>query len=277
MRLPRHEAAEGETLNAGHTGCVEVVGAVLVITLARREVRNAVDMDVARSIEAGIDQLEESAELRAGVLAVTGPVFCAGADLRLLASGGPLPYAEAGMLGGLVRRARTKPLIAAVDGPALAGGCELALASDIVVASTAASFGIPEVRLGLYAGGGELVRLVRRLPASVAMEMALTGDPMSAERAHAVGVVSRLPPARQARAVAGELASRIAGNPPESVVQSRRVVLEAAADTEAVAWAANATAGAVVSAGKHFRESPQAFLDKRAPAWPAAVEPSDPP
>lgn len=249
----------------GSTVRLEEVGAVLVITLDRPQVRNAVDMEVARGIEAGIDRLEQSDHLRAGVLAATGTVFCAGADLRLIASGGPLPYTERGKFGGLVARERTKPLIAAVDGPAIGGGCELALACDIVVSSTAASFAISEVRLGLFAGGGGVVRLARRLPTSVAMELALTGDPMPAERAYAVGLTSRLVPAGQARDAAVELATRIAGNPPESVIESRRVVLAAAAGDETAAWEANAAAGAVVSVGKSFREGPQAFLDKQAP------------
>ena len=256
-----------ELVETGPTVHLEEIGAVLVITLDKPQVRNAVDGDVAHGIEAGIDRLEQSDDLRVGVLAATGTVFSAGADLRLLASGGPLPYTERGQFGGLVARERSKPLIAAVDGPAVAGGCELALACDIVVASTAASFAITEVRLGLYAGGGGLVRLARRLPTSVAMELALTGDPMPAERAHAVGLASRLVPAGQARAVAVELATRIAGNPVESVLVSRRVVLAAAAGDEAAAWAANAAASTEIAGGAQFREGPQAFLDKRAPSW----------
>jgi enoyl-CoA hydratase len=265
----------GGALNPTGTVRAEVLGAVLVLTLDRPEVRNAVDMDVARGIEAGIDLLEGSDDLHAGVLAATGPVFCAGADLRLLATGGPLPYTERGDFGGLVSRERSKPLIAAVDGPALAGGCELVLACDLVVASEAATFGLPEVRLGLFAGGGGLVRLARRLPTGVAMELALTGDPMPADRAFAVGLASRLVAPGQALASAVELAARIAGNPPISVAQSRSVVLAAARGTEDDGWAANAAAGAVIQAGEHFREGPQAFLDKRVPSW--STQQTEPP
>jgi enoyl-CoA hydratase len=264
--------ALGESLNEPGTVRARVDGAVLVITLDRSEVRNAVDLDVARGIEAGVDRLEGSAELRAGVLAATGPVFCAGADLRLLADAAPLPYTERGDFGGLVSRQRRKPLLAAVDGPALAGGAELALACDIVVASTAASFGLPEVRLGLYAGGGGLVRMARRLPLSVVMELALTGEAIPAERAHALGLASRLVPAGQASGAAVGLAARIAANPPVSVEQSRSVVLTAAAGTEADAWATNAAAGAIVQAGEHFREGPRAFLANRRPESSPSVE-----
>lgn len=250
-------------LNASGTVRAEVVGEILVIILNRPSVRNAVDLDMALGIEAGIDRLEESAGLRVGVLAAEGPVFCAGADLTLLASGKPLPYTDRGDFGGLVSRERTKPLIAAVDGAALAGGFELALACDMVVASVAARFGIPEVRLGLFAGGGGLVRLARQLARSAAMELALTGDPISAERAHALGLVSRLVVAGAARSEAVELARRIAANPRTAVELSRRVVLASAGDGESEAWAANAAAAAALQADEHFRDGPQAFLDDR--------------
>src|SRR5215212_6463615 len=168
-------------------------GRVAVLTINRPEARNAVNGDVARSMEEGIDRLEEDEGVWVGIVAGEGPVFSAGADLKAIASGQAADLqTKRGGFGGIAARQRTKPLIAAVDGPALAGGCEIALACDLVVASTAARFGLPEVKRSLVAAAGGLFRLPRALPPKVAMEIVLTGDPISAERAYEFGLINEV-------------------------------------------------------------------------------------
>ena len=246
----------------------EQQGRVAVLTIRRPEARNAVNGDVAKGIEAGIDRLEEDDDTWIGVLTGEGPVFCAGADLKAIASGQAADLqTERGGFGGLVRRARTKPLIAAVDGPALAGGTELVLACDLVVASTNAQFGIPEVKRSLVAAAGGLFRLPRKLPPNIAMELALTGDPIPAERAHAFGLVNRLVEPGQAVSAALELAEQICANAPIAVRETRKVVLEGAGADDDTAWAlTNAAMGTVVRT-EDFSEGPRAFIEKRAPEW----------
>src|SRR5947208_11978630 len=169
----------------------ETRGRVAILTINRPEARNAVNGAVANGIEEGIDRLEADDELWAGVIAATGPVFSAGADLKLIASGGFAEMeTERGGFGGIVRRERRKPLVAAVDGPALAGGCEIALACDLIVASATATFGLPEVKRSLVAAAGGLFRLPRALPPKIAMEIVITGEPISAGRAYDFGLVN---------------------------------------------------------------------------------------
>src|SRR5437763_1430649 len=163
----------------------ETRGRVAVLTINRPEARNAVNGEVAQAMEAGIDRLEADPALWAGVVAGTGPVFSAGADLKVIAAGRPQDLlTERGGFAGIARRERRKPLVAAVDGPALAGGCEIALACDMIVASRQAAFGLPEVKRSLVAAAGGLFRLPRALPRNVALEIALTGDPIDADRAY---------------------------------------------------------------------------------------------
>jgi enoyl-CoA hydratase len=246
----------------------ETHGRVAILTLNRPEARNAVNGAVASGIEAGIDRLEEDGEVWAGVVAANGPVFSAGADLKLIASGG---FAEMetdrGGFAGLVRRERRKPLVAAVDGPALAGGCEIALACDLIVASTQASFGLPEVKRSLVAAAGGLFRLPRALPRNVALEIALTGDPIDAERAHAHGLVNQLSAPGQALEDALALAERICANAPVAVWQTRKVVLEAAQESDDRAWEITRAALGDVVRTEDFREGPLAFVEKRPPNW----------
>jgi enoyl-CoA hydratase len=181
-----------------------------VITINRPEARNAVNAEVAAGIEAGIDRIENDDELWVGILTGVAPVFCAGADLKEVQWGrGDGVFTRRGGFGGFVTRARAKPVIAAVDGPALAGGAELVLAADLVVASRRAAFGIPEVKRCLIAGAGGLFRLARKIPENVAMECALTGDPISAERAQRVGLVNELVEDGRAVEAALALAGRI--------------------------------------------------------------------
>src|SRR5712692_3813920 len=164
-----------------------------VITIRRPEARNAVNPEVASGIEAAIDQMEADPLTWVGIVAGEGPVFSAGADLKAIAAGqADALQTKRGGFGGITRRERTKPMIAAVDGPALAGGCEIALSCDAIVASRQAAFGIPEVKRSLVAAAGGLFRLPRVLPRNIALEMAMTGDPIDAERAYGFGMVNQL-------------------------------------------------------------------------------------
>ena len=198
---------------------------VLIVTINRPEVRNAVNAAVAEGIGRALDELDGSDELRVGVLAGAGPGFSSGMDLRAFVAG-ERPYWGDRGFAGICERGSTKPLIAAIEGFAVAGGLEIALACDLIVAARGARLGIPEVKRGLAAGGGGLWRLPRRVPRLVAAEMALTGDPIGAERAHALGLVNVLCEPQGALEAALELAARIAHNGPLALVASKRVLDE---------------------------------------------------
>jgi enoyl-CoA hydratase len=245
-------------------------GHVAVLTINRPEARNAVNGEVASGIEEAVDKIEADDDTWVSVLTGAGTVFCAGADLKAISSGqaGGLNTKRGGF-AGLVRRERTKPMIAAVDGRAFAGGCEIALACDMIVASTAAEFGIPEVKRSLVAAGGGLIRLPQVLPGKIAMELALTGDPIPAERAYALGMINELVEAGKAVDAAVALAERICVNAPLAVRESRKVVLEALAnpEDEKHLWDITNAAFAKVAQSEDFSEGPLAFIEKRAPQW----------
>jgi enoyl-CoA hydratase len=243
-------------------------GAVAVITIRRPEVRNAVDRTVAEGIERAVDRLESNEELFVGVLAAEGPVFCAGADLAAVASGDTDGlFTARGGFAGLVQRRRKKPLIAAVEGPALAGGLELVLACDLIVASRSATFGLPEVTRSLVASGGGLFRLPRAVGAKVGQEMILTGDPIDAVRAYQLGLVNRLVEPGAALDGALALATRIASNAPLAVRESMRVADLAFSAPDAELWRQTGEASAVVVRSEDFVEGPRAFVAKRTPVW----------
>ncbi|HZB72002.1 MAG TPA: crotonase/enoyl-CoA hydratase family protein [Acidimicrobiales bacterium] len=243
-------------------------GRVAVLTINRPEARNAVNGDVARGMEEAIDRLEGDDDTWIGVVAGEGPVFSAGADLKAIAAGQAADLqTKRGGFGGIAARDRTKPLIAAVDGPALAGGCEIVLSCDLVVASTNARFGIPEVKRSLVAAAGGLFRLPRALPRNVAMELALTGDPIDAERAHAFGLVNELVEPGKALEAALALAERINANAPVAVRQSRRVVVEGMLADDDTAWKVTGDAMAKAMSTEDFAEGPRAFIEKRPPEW----------
>jgi enoyl-CoA hydratase/carnithine racemase len=247
---------------------VDVVDHTAVITINRPEARNAVNDEVAQGIEAAIDRLEEHDHLWVGVLTGVPPVFSAGADLKMIGAGRAAELmTRRGGFAGVARRQRSKPLIAAVDGPALAGGTEMVLACDLVVASTTATFGIPEVKRSLVAAGGGLFRLPRRIPLNVAMECALTGDPIDATAAHQFGLVNHLCEPGSAVQSALELAGRITANAPVAVRATRRVVLESALVDEGAAWRLSAEGFAEASASEDYEEGIAAFLEKRSPVW----------
>jgi enoyl-CoA hydratase len=239
-----------------------------IITINRPEARNAVNAEVAAGIEAGIDRIEHDDELWVGILTGVAPVFCAGADLKEVQGGrGDGVFTGRGGFGGFVTRVRSKPVIAAVDGPALAGGAELVLAADLVVASRRAAFGIPEVKRCLIAGAGGLFRLARKIPENVAMECALTGDPISAERAERVGLVNELVEDGQAVEAALALAERIIANSPLAVRESRRVILATSRLSEEESFAISNQALSTVTRSTDFREGLTAFMEKRLPVW----------
>ena len=242
-------------------------GNVALITINRPEARNAVNGEVAEGIEAAIDRAEADEEVWIGILTHEGPVFCAGADLKAISSGDAARLATPdGGFGGITAKTRTKPIIAACNGPAYAGGCEIVLACDLLVASTEAKFGVPEVKRNLVAAAGALFRLPAALPKNVAMEMLLTGDPIDAERAHALGFVNRLTDPGKAVDVALELAAQISENAPLAVRKSRQVALERYDDDEE-AFAASGKAMGDVMASEDTTEGLNAFIEKRKPQW----------
>jgi len=246
----------------------EVRGRVAVLTINRPDKKNAVNGEVARGMEAALDRLEDDPEVWVGILTGAGSVFCAGADLKAINEGraGEL-QTERGGFGGLVARARTKPLIAAVDGPALAGGTELVLACDLVVASSAATFGIPEVKRSLVAAAGGLFRLPRLLPRNIAFELGLTGDPISAERAHHFGMVNVLSEPGEALETAMDLAERIAKNAPLAVRETLRLMRELAGADDETGFRESGAAMINLASTEDFWEGPAAFLEKREPQW----------
>ncbi|MBS44306.1 MAG: enoyl-CoA hydratase [Nocardioides sp.] len=236
---------------------------VLVLTLDRPERRNALDRALTDALSAALDELDDDPSLHAGVLAANGPVFCAGTDLHETAS----PATDRGGEYGLVRRRRTTPLVAAVEGAALGGGFELVLACDLVVAGADARFGLPEVARGLVATCAGLFRAPDRLPPAVATQLLLTGDPVDAERAHQVGLVNVLTKAGGALDGALALAGRITRNSPDAVSATLRAVHESRGPAEAVGWTATDHAIAQVSLSPDKAEGVTAFFEKRPPRW----------
>jgi enoyl-CoA hydratase/carnithine racemase len=244
-------------------------GQVEILTLNRPEARNAVNGEVTSQMSAALDELVDDDDLRVIVLTGAGDrAFCAGMDLKAFASGSAGSIGgSTGGFAGFVRRDIPVPVIAAVNGPALAGGFELVLACDLVVAAEHAVFGIPEVKRGLIAAGGGLVRLPKRLPMAMAMELALTGDPISATRAQELGLVNAVVPADRVLEEALAFAGRITENAPLSVRHSRLLTKQAAEVTEAEAWDLSDAATREVFTSADAREGPIAFAEKRAPNW----------
>jgi enoyl-CoA hydratase/carnithine racemase len=243
-------------------------GRFAVVKINRPEARNAVNGEVAQGIEDAIDKIEADDSIWVGILTGEPPVFCAGADLKEINAGRAGSLAtERGGFGGITQRERTKPIIAAVDGPALAGGTEIVLACDLIVASTTASFGIPEVKRSLVAAGGGLFRLGRKIPFNLAMELALTGDPIAAQQAHNHGLVNRLVEPGKALDGAMALAEQICANAPVAVRESRKVVIEATNAPDEVGWKMSIEGMAAAMSSDDFSEGLTAFIEKRPPQW----------
>lgn len=243
-------------------------GRVEILTIARPEARNAVNDEVAKGIEAALDDVEADNDVWAVVITGRGPTFSAGADLKMVAAGRGLELmTKRGGFGGITQRQFPKPIIAAVNGPALAGGFEIVLSCDLVVAADGAVFGLPEVKRGLFASAGGLVRLPKRVPLTLATEVAITGDPIDAQRAHALGLVNRVVPREQVLDEALSLAARIAENAPIAVRNSLRMVREAGDLSEGDAWRLNGELAAEVGSTKDAIEGATAFAEKRTPNW----------
>jgi len=243
-----------------------------VLTINRPGARNAVNGEVARGLEAGIDQLEADDEAWVGIITGArtekGYIFSAGADLKVMGVNPGEMSTERGGFAGYVQRERSKPVIAAVDGPALAGGTEIVLASDLVVASKTATFGVPEVKRNLVAAAGGLFRLPRKLPRNIAMELALTGRlDFPAERAYHFGLVNSLCEEGEALATALELAGQISAAAPLAVRESRRIILEAADQPEEVGWKLSGEGMMKLFGTEDFNEGLTAFIEKRDPQW----------
>jgi enoyl-CoA hydratase len=244
----------------------EVIDAVAVITINRPEARNAVNGAVARGIAAAIEEFDGRADIRVLVLTGAGGNFSAGMDLKGFLAG-DAPVAGDRGFGGITERPPAKPVIAAVEGYALAGGFELVLACDLIVASEAARFGLPEVRRGLVAGAGGLLRLPRRIPYHLAMEIALTGEHFPAQRLQATGLVNQVVPAGEALAGAMALAQRVVPGAPLALAATKAVITRAADWDSGEAFARQAEIINPVFTSADAREGAAAFAQKRPPAW----------
>ncbi len=239
---------------------------VLLITINRPDQRNAVNAAVADGIASALDELDADSELSLGVLTGAGKGFCAGMDLKAFVAG-ERPYAGDRGFAGITQRSAEKPLIAAIEGFAVAGGLEVALSCDLIVAARGSRLGIPEVKRSLVAAGGALLRLPRVLPRNVAMELALTGDPIDAERGHELGLVNRLADPGQAVAVALELAQAISANGPLALAATKRILVEAVDWSDAEFFERQLQVVEPVMSSQDAREGAQAFAEKRPPVW----------
>jgi enoyl-CoA hydratase len=247
---------------------VERNGRVGIIRLNRPEARNAVNHELATGVEAALDDFEADHDIQAVIITGNGKTFCAGADLKLVAAGrGGEMATKRGNFAGIVTRRFPKPIIAAVHGAALAGGFEIMLSCDLVVAADDTRFGLPEVKRGLFAAAGGLIRLPKRIPIAVATELAITGEPIDADRALQLGLVNRIVPADQVVDAALELAATIARNGPLAIRNSLQMVREAAELTEEQAWPRNVELAIEVFSSKDSIEGATAFAEKREPNW----------
>jgi enoyl-CoA hydratase len=245
---------------------VERRGAVQLIVINRPEARNALNLAVATGIRDAVDELDADDELRAGVLTGAGGTFSAGMDLKAFLRG-ELPAFPGRGLCGITQTPPRKPLIAAVEGWALAGGFELVLACDLVVASTSARFGVPEVKRSLVAAAGGALLLAQRIPRAIALEMLLTGDPIDAERAAEVGLINRLVDEGQAVDIAVELAMRIAANGPLALIATKEIAAGGGDWTGAEKWQKATALMEPVFGSQDAQEGARAFAEKRPPVW----------
>jgi enoyl-CoA hydratase len=239
---------------------------VLLITINRPDQRNAVNAAVARGIADALDELDADGALSVGVLTGAGKGFSAGMDLKAFVAG-ESPHADDRGFGGITQRASGKPLIAAVEGFAVAGGLELALSCDLIVAARGARLGIPEVKRSLVAAAGALLRLPRALPRPVAMELALTGEPINAQRAYDLGLINRLTEPGETVRTALELAAEIAVNGPLALAASKRILVESVDWPESEFFARQGEIAGPVMASEDAREGAKAFAEKRPPVW----------
>lgn len=243
-------------------------GRVEILRLNRPEARNAMSPELSQAMEDALDEIEADRDVWSVIVTGTGPIFCAGADLKVIAAGGGAGIeTKKGGFGGLAKRTFPKPVIAAVQGPALAGGFELTLSCDLVVAADNATFGLPESKRGLLAGGGGPIRLSHRIALAAALEIVMTGDPITAQRAYELGLVNVVVPAERVVDEAVALAERINENSPTAVRAGRDLVLRSAGVDETEGWTiTNELAMKVFGSGDAI-EGATAFAEKRQPVW----------
>lgn len=245
---------------------VDVADGVMTVTINRPEAKNAINKAVAQGIAAAMDTLDSDNSIRVAIITGAGGTFCAGMDLKAFVSG-ELPFVEGRGFAGFVEQLPRKPLIAAVEGYALAGGLEVAIACDMIVTADNAKFGIPETKRGLAAGAGGLMRLPKQIPPRIAMELALTGDFIDAARAAQLGLVNQVVPAGTALDAAKALAAKIAANGPLAVAVSKQVILESADWSTSEMWKMQGDLVAPVFGSEDAMEGSIAFAEKRAPNW----------
>lgn len=256
---------------------VERQGHILIATINRPEARNAVNAAVHVGLGEALELAENDPEIRVVILTGAGDqAFCAGADLKALSRGERLAPEDKAQrawgFAGVVQHPISKPMIAAVNGFALGGGTELALSCDLVVAADHAQFGLPEVKRGIYAAAGGAFRIAQQLPIKVAMEILLTGEPFSAQRAQELGFANRVVPLEKLMETAIDLANRIAVNAPLSVQASKRIAMgidDGTIASDAAYWEANNREGRIVMQSQDAKEGPLAFAQKRQPVWQA--------
>ena len=247
---------------------IQKEGNLAIITLNRPEARNAINGEMATTMEACLDEFEDDENLWVGILKAEGTVFCAGADLKEINAGnGANLSTSRGGFGGITKRDRTKPLIAAITGTAVAGGCEISLSCDMIVASNETVFGLPEVKRSLVAAAGGLFRLPRALGMATAMELITTGDPLPAQRAYELGMVNKVVDQSDVVDEAKALASRIMANAPLAVQASRNVASKAMIDDDSDLWRAGSKAFQSIVGTEDYKEGPLAFIEKRPPNW----------
>lgn len=245
---------------------VDVADGIMTVTLNRPEAKNAANRAVAEGVAAAMDELDSNDDIKVAILTGAGGTFCAGMDLKAFVSG-EMPMVEGRGFAGLTESIPRKPLIAAVEGYALAGGMELAISCDLIVVAENAKFGIPETKRGLAAAAGGLMRLPRQIPPRIAMELALTGDFIDAQRAADLGLVNKVAPAGGALDAAKELAAKIVANGPLAVAVSKQVILESVDWSADEMWKKQADLVMPIFSSEDAMEGSIAFAEKRAPNW----------
>lgn len=245
----------------------EVVDQILVITLNRPQARNAVNLEAAQGLAAALDRLDADDNLVIGVLTGSNNTFCSGMDLKAFAATGQRPYVGDRGFAGICERPPRKPLIAAIEGYALAGGCEIALACDLIVAAESAVFGLPEVKRGIVPGSGGMLRLPDRIPYHIAMEAVLTGDMFPAERFHQYGLINRLVEPGKALDAALEMAKQIAANGPLAVQTAKQIISQSRNWRPDEAFDLQRPRIAHIFTSADAKEGATAFAEKRKPVW----------
>ena len=243
----------------------EIRDGILIVTLNRPEAKNAVNGALAEQVAAAIDLLDGDASLRVGIITGAGGTFCSGMDLKGFLRG-ERPFVPGRGFAGLTESPPQKPLIAAVDGYALAGGFEIMLTCDLIVANSQSKFGIPEAKRGLAAAAGGLVRLPRQISPRLAMELALTGDFITAGRAYDIGLINRVTDG-PALDEALKLAASITANGPLAVAASKRVISQSRDWDEADMWTKQGESLGNLFMTNDAREGAAAFAEKRSPNW----------